>query len=113
MNIATLQEKLDALPLERQEKIYNMAGRMIENELQRNNTGGEFDDVQMPEHYNSHPSGVECIEICEHFNFNIGNAIKYLWRYAFKPDKVKELNKASWYVNKEINRLQDKMIGGK
>ena len=38
------------------------------------------DTVNHPAHYNTHPSGVECIEITEHFNFNIGNAIKYLWR---------------------------------
>ncbi|MFD0384476.1 DUF3310 domain-containing protein [Streptomyces stramineus] len=36
--------------------------------------------VDHPAHYTSHPSGVECIEITQHFNFPIGNAIKYLWR---------------------------------
>lgn len=34
--------------------------------------------VNHPSHYNAHPSGVECITVAEHFNFNIGNAIKYL-----------------------------------
>lgn len=36
--------------------------------------------IDHPSHYNKHPSGVECISITEWFNFNIGNAIKYLWR---------------------------------
>lgn len=39
-----------------------------------------IDNVNHPKHYNSHPSGVECIEIVEHLPFNIGSAIKYLWR---------------------------------
>lgn len=36
--------------------------------------------VSHPKHYNDHPSGIECITITRHMNFNIGNAIKYLWR---------------------------------
>ncbi len=40
--------------------------------------------VDHPPHYNSHPSGVECIEITEHYNFCVGNAIKYVWRAGLK-----------------------------
>src|SRR5262245_42630561 len=36
------------------------------------------DPVNHPSHYTSHPSGIECIDITRHHNFNIGNAIKYL-----------------------------------
>jgi len=60
--------------------------------------------VDHPEHYNAHPSGVECIDIVEHFPFNIGNAIKYLWRSAFKGREIEDLKKAAWYVNREIDR---------
>ena len=35
--------------------------------------------INHPPHYTQHPSGVECITITEHYNFNVGNAIKYLW----------------------------------
>lgn len=43
--------------------------------------------VNHPPHYTSDPSGVECITITRHRNFNIGNAIKYLWRAGLKlPD---------------------------
>src|SRR5581483_2936486 len=38
------------------------------------------DMVNHPPHYTSHPSGVECIQVTEHMNFCLGNAIKYLWR---------------------------------
>jgi hypothetical protein len=34
--------------------------------------------VDHPAHYNLHPSGVECVDIAEHYDFNLGNAIKYI-----------------------------------
>ena len=43
--------------------------------------------VNHPAYYNKHPSGVECIEIVRHHNFNVGNAIKYLWRQGLKTEE--------------------------
>lgn len=71
------------------------------------------DQVNHPKHYTSDPSGIECIDITRHRNFNIGNAIKYLWRAGLKEDKdrklidkqVEDLNKAVWYLVDEIHRL--------
>ena len=62
--------------------------------------------VNNPKHYNQHPSGVECITITKHFNFNIGNAIKYLWRAGLKEGSSVEedLSKASWYIARELER---------
>lgn len=60
--------------------------------------------VNHPKHYNSHPSGVEAIDVCEHYNFNIGNTIKYLWRAGLKGDAIEDLEKARWYLDREINR---------
>lgn len=62
------------------------------------------DPVNHPQHYRSHPSGIEAIQITEHFNFCIGNAIKYLWRADEKSDAIEDLRKAAWYVNREIDR---------
>jgi len=67
------------------------------------------DTVNNPKHYTSHPSGVECIEITEHLNFCIGNAIKYLWRAGLKGEQIEDLRKARWYIDREIARL----VGGK
>lgn len=64
------------------------------------------DTVNHPKHYNSHPSGVECIDIIEHFSFNIGNAIKYLWRSGMKGDALEDLKKARWYVDRAIAQLE-------
>ena len=44
------------------------------------------DQVNNPMHYTSDPSGIECIEITRHRNFNIGNAFKYLWRAGLKDE---------------------------
>lgn len=44
------------------------------------------DPINHPAHYTSHPSGIECIQITEHMNFNIGNAVKYLWRAGLKSN---------------------------
>lgn len=63
--------------------------------------------VNHPKHYNEHPSGVECIDIVEGFNFNVGNAIKYLWRAGLKSnDPVEDLEKAAWYCQREIERIK-------
>ena len=66
------------------------------------------DMVNHPKHYTSDPSGVECIEITRHRNFNIGNAFKYLWRAGLKDDKktIEDLKKAIFYISDEINRLE-------
>ena len=64
------------------------------------------DPVNNPVHYTDHPSGVECIQITEHMNFNLGNAIKYIWRAALKGKQLEDLKKAAWYVNREIARLE-------
>ena len=63
------------------------------------------DPVNHPKHYTEHPSGVECIEVTEHFNFNKGNAIKYIWRSADKGKEVEDLRKARWYIDREIARI--------
>ncbi len=78
-------------------------------------------NVDHPSHYNANPSGIECIEVVRHMNFNVGNAIKYLWRAGFKnvggpeadmvrrrQDRAKhieDLEKAAWYIEDEIKRL--------
>jgi Ribonuclease G/E len=64
------------------------------------------DNVNKPKHYRMHPSGIECIQITEHMKFNLGNAMKYIWRSDLKDAKVEDLQKAIWYLNREINRIE-------
>ena len=64
------------------------------------------DPVEHPSHYTKHPSGVECITVTEHFNFNRGNAIQYVWRAGEKGIEIEDLKKARWYIDREIQRLE-------
>ena len=57
-----------------------------------------------PSHYKAHPSGIECIQVTEHMSFNLGNAIKYIWRAGLKDATKQDLEKAIWYINREIKR---------
>jgi len=74
-------------------------------------TGHEADPegVNHPSHYNTHPSGVECIDIVRHMNFNLGNVVKYLWRNGQKDaePEIKDLKKALWYLQNEIDRREN------
>lgn len=61
--------------------------------------------VNHPHHYNHHPSGVECIDIVEHMCFNLGNAIKYIWRADLKHESsIEDLKKAKWYIERELSK---------
>ncbi len=71
------------------------------------------DQVNHPPHYKL--AGGEAIEITEQFNFCRGNALKYIIR-AGKKDPAKEvedLNKAIWYLDREVKRLLGKLPEGK
>lgn len=65
------------------------------------------DEVNHPNHYTSVVPGIECIEVVEHFGFLRGSAIKYLWRAGLKGDIRTDLEKARWYINREIMNLDD------
>ncbi|WP_457647378.1 DUF3310 domain-containing protein [Profundibacter sp.] len=60
--------------------------------------------VHSPDHYTCHPSGVECIEITRHMNYNLGNAIKYIWRCDLKDNDIEDLQKAVESLQDEIAR---------
>tara|TARA_R110000787_G_scaffold37078_3_gene94442 strand:+ start:14067 stop:14360 length:294 start_codon:yes stop_codon:yes gene_type:complete len=72
---------------------------------------GDTDPVNSPTHYNLF--GIECIDAIEaslsteEFKGMLkGNAIKYLWRYAYKGKPLEDLEKAQWYLNKLITKVK-------
>lgn len=67
-------------------------------------TTKENDPVNNPKHYTEHPSGVECIQITEHMGFNLGNAVKYIWRADLKQNASEDLAKARWYIERELQK---------
>lgn len=60
--------------------------------------------INHPSHYTD--GKIEVIDYIEdkNFNFNLGNAIKYISRAGKKGDKVEDLQKAIWYLEREISR---------
>ena len=68
------------------------------------------DNVNHPSHYTSHPSGVECIQITEHMGFNLGNALKYIWRCDLKHDAIEDLKKAKFYIEREIAKRESNEV---
>ena len=59
-----------------------------------------------PNHYKVHPSGIEAIQVTEHMNFCLGNAVKYIWRADEKHDDggIEDITKALWYLKRELTR---------
>jgi len=86
------------------------------NQSWGDNPDKDHDAVDHPKHYTSHPSGVECIDITKHYNFQIGSAMKYLWRQGLKDEKgldpvekqIQDCKKAIWYINNFIEDLEGK-----
>ena len=68
----------------------------------------EEDMVNSPKHYTGHPSGIDAITICEHMGFNLGSALKYLWRCDLKGSGSQDLEKAIWYINRELEKRKSK-----
>ena len=66
------------------------------------------DLINNPRHYNSHPSGIECIDVTEHMNFCLGNVVKYIWRSEEKGSSIEDLKKAKWYLEREISNRESK-----
>lgn len=69
------------------------------------------DPVNHPKHYTEHKSGVECIQITRHMGFNLGNALKYIWRCDLKHDAIEDLEKAIWYIKDELAERRKKLEG--
>ena len=73
-----------------------------------------------PDHYKSHPSGIECIQVAIHHSFGVGNVLKYLWRSGLKTQpgrdvldsEIEDLEKAQRYLTFEIEnkkKLRDEV----
>lgn len=64
------------------------------------------DLINNPDHYNRNPWGIETYEITKHFSFTLGNVLKYILRADYKGNKLQDLKKARWYLDREIARLE-------
>lgn len=105
---ATEAELTPAEKLEASEKISAEVFEVSRGKAKSRINKPKADMVNHPPHYTSHPSGVECIQITEHMGFNLGNALKYLWRADLKHDAIEDLEKAVWYINRELTKRRNK-----
>lgn len=111
-NIAIMEKENNTIDLERLAELSGFVNRDIGLHTSVN-VSPDNNNVDHPKHYNSHPSGIECITIARHHNFNIGNAIKYLWRAGLKHEQgmedkdkqIEDLQKAIFYIKDEIRRI--------
>lgn len=101
-DILAVRKERKAQAQQLKEKQAKVAAPYLQNNGQIEVIKRPADNVSHPEHYTSHPSGVECIQITEHFSFCIGNAMKYLWRADLKHNSIEDLRKARFYVEREI-----------
>ena len=81
--------------------------RVINKDYQLYQIPEKDDPVNHPAHYKAY-SGFEVIDLTEQMNFNRGNAVKYIARAGLKSKEteVQDLQKAAWYIKREIERLQ-------
>ena len=64
--------------------------------------------VNHPNHYGGKDNLYEAIKVIEAWDlgFNLGNTVKYISRVGKKINTLEDLEKASWYINREINKLK-------
>lgn len=65
-----------------------------------------YDNVNHPAHYKA--GGIETIDFIEakNLNYNLGNVVKYITRSDLKGNKLEDLQKAQWYLAREISNLK-------
>lgn len=67
-----------------------------------------MDEVNQPAHYTS--GGIETIDFIEakQLGYNLGNVVKYISRAGKKGSRLQDLQKAQWYLAREIKNEVDK-----
>ena len=98
------------------------------NNIKKFNTYFKKCEIPLKEVRVNHPShytwlkklcGIEVIDITRHMNFNLGNVVKYVLRSGHKSEegmsdkqkRIEDLKKAVFYLNDEINRLENDKEG--
>lgn len=87
-------------------KMFTSKFELVESE--ENETEVPSDKVNHPSHYGGDNNPYEVIKVIEawELGFNLGNTLKYIGRCGKKDDVVQELEKARWYLDREIKKLQ-------
>lgn len=64
--------------------------------------------INHPQHYGGNENTYEAIKVIEHYelNFHLGNTVKYILRAGKKDDRLQDLKKAMWYLQREIDKVK-------
>lgn len=71
--------------------------------------------VNHPAHYNLSKAKcecgrrIECIEVVRHMDFNLGNAMKYIWRFEHR-NGAEDIKKAIFYLNDYLKNIVDTTV---
>ena len=92
----------------REHEVAYVKTRMQARERELPITMIEEDSVNHPAHYKV--GGIETIDFIEAkgLNYNLGNVVKYITRADHKGNKLEDLKKAQWYLNREVGKLSKK-----
>ena len=65
--------------------------------------------VDHPKHYGGKDNPYEAIKVIEAWDlgFCLGNTVKYIARCGKKDNEIQELEKALWYLKREIKRRKE------
>ena len=94
----------DAIGRENVKELRVELERMLNHEPQKFPT--EEVEFGKTTRYNSDESGVEAIDVIENLPFNVGTALKYIWRREHKGG-AQDLRKAAFYLRRESERLAE------
>lgn len=72
------------------------------------------EQVNHPSHYGGSDNPYETIKVIEDWelDFHLGNVVKYVSRAGKKDDELQELKKARWYLDRKIQKLENKANSG-
>ena len=101
---SSIKEELMSLAVADRIKLLRNADRLRLTTLKELNSPNS-DNVNHPPHYKI--GGIETIDFIEakSLNYNLGNVVKYLTRADHKGNKLEDLKKAQWYLNREVSKL--------
>ena len=68
-----------------------------------------MEHVNHPSHYGGEENQYEAIKVIEAWglNFHLGNAVKYIARAGKKGAAKQDIQKAVWYLQREIDKLKE------
>ena len=111
------QKLAESAHAERVDHVKNLLNVVSNNSVRRRIQGWNPDDnpnylvrqvdvVNHPPHYKV--GGIEVIDFIESkgLTYNLGNVVKYVSRADHKGNKLEDLKKAQWYLNREVSNLE-------